>query len=66
MQELNYRGFIRHWIADATLAGIPIILLIIYESYKCYLAAKTRSVEMTASQYAKGLLPQQGRDNMSE
>jgi len=36
-------------LSERELAGIPIILLIIYESYKCYLAAKTRSVEMTAS-----------------
>jgi len=48
------------------LARIPILLAIIYESYKSYFATKTRSVEMTASQYAKGLLLQQGRGNMSE
>jgi SRSO17 transposase len=40
-------------------------LSIIYQSYKCYLATKTLSVEMTASQYAKGLLLQQGLGNMS-
>jgi len=57
---------IKFELSERELAGIPIILLIIYESYKCYLAAKTRSVEMTASQYAKGLLPQQRRDNMSK
>ena len=42
---------IKFELSERELAGIPIILLIIYESYKCYLAAKTRSVEMTASQY---------------
>ena len=53
-------------LSERELAGIPIHFAIIYESYKCYFATKTRSVEMTASQYAQGLLLQQGRGNMSK
>ena len=52
-------------LSEREMAGNPILFIYIYESYKCYLATKTCSVEMTASQYAKGLLLQQGRGNMS-
>ena len=53
-------------LSKKELARIPILLAIIYQSYKSYFATKTRNVEMTASQYAQGLLLQQGRGNMSE
>ena len=53
-------------LSERELARIPILLAIIYQSYKSYFATKTRSVEMTASQYVKGLLLQQGRGNMSK
>jgi SRSO17 transposase len=53
-------------LCEKELARILMFFAIIYESYKSHFASKTRSVEMTASQYAQGLLLQQGRGNMSK
>jgi SRSO17 transposase len=53
-------------LSEMDLVRIPILLEIIYQSYKSNFVTKTRSVETTASLYAQGLLLQQGRGNMSK
>ena len=53
-------------LSEEDLARILMFLAIIFESYISFFATKTRSVETTASQYAQGLLLQQGRGNMSK
>ena len=53
-------------LSERDLVRIPILLEIIYQSYKSNFVTKTRSVETTASLYAQGLLLQQGRGNMSK
>jgi hypothetical protein len=53
-------------LSEEDLARILIYFFIIYESYKSHFVAKTRSVETAASQYAQGLMLQQGRGNMTK
>ena len=53
-------------LSEEDLARIIMYFYIIYESYKSYFVTKTRSVETAASQYAQGLLLQQGRGNMTK
>jgi SRSO17 transposase len=53
-------------LSEVDLARILMYFAIIYESYKSYFVTRTRSVETAASQYAKGLLLQQGRGNMTK
>jgi SRSO17 transposase len=53
-------------LSEEDLARIIMYFSIIYESYKSYFVTKTRSVETAASQYAQGLLLQQGRGNMTK
>jgi len=53
-------------LSEKDLARIIRYFFIIYESYKSCFVTKTRSVETAASQYAQGLLLQQGRGNMTK
>jgi SRSO17 transposase len=53
-------------LSEEDLARILMYFFIIYESYKSYFVTKTRNVETAASQYAQGLMLQQGRGNMTK
>jgi SRSO17 transposase len=53
-------------LCEKELVRILTFFTKIFESYKSYFVTKTRSVETTASQYAQGLLLQQGRGNMTK